>query len=92
MDNSRALRERLEDAKLPPVSGSFGPIVSIVLGENDKVLLAAARLRSEGILAQAIRPPTVPVGAARLRLTVKATFDEAEIERLARAVEAACAS
>jgi 8-amino-7-oxononanoate synthase len=91
-DNSRALRERLAAANLAPVKGSFGPIVSVVLGENERALSAAARLRNQGILAQAIRPPTVPVGAARLRLTVKATFDESEIERLARSVELACAS
>jgi len=88
--NSAALRSKLNDAKLNLASGSFGPIVSVILGENERVLAAAERLRAVGVLAQAIRPPTVPVGASRLRLTVKATFTEAEISRLAGAVVEAC--
>jgi len=90
--NAEHLRSALRDARLPIAPGSFGPIVSVILGENERVLAAAARLRARGILAQAIRPPTVAVGAARLRLTVKATFSPAEIERLAQAVKEACAS
>ena len=88
--NSNALRAQLATAGLPLPEGSFGPIVSIVLESERRVLAAAARLRLRGILAQAIRPPTVPVGAARLRLTVKATFEAAEIERLAQETAAAC--
>ena len=88
--NATELRRRLESAGLPVVPGSFGPIVSLILGENERVLGVAARLRALGILAQGIRPPTVPVGAARLRLTVKATFGEEDLDRLASAVEDAC--
>ena len=88
--NATQLRTELEAAGLAPAPGSFGPIVSVVLGSNERVLSAAARLRSFGVLAQAIRPPTVPVGAARLRLTVKATLEPAEISRLADAVVKAC--
>jgi len=90
--NAAALREELATAGLPLAVNSFGPIVSIILGDNRRVVTAAERLRSAGILAQAIRPPTVPKGAARLRLTVKATFTEADIARLAHAVKEACAS
>jgi 8-amino-7-oxononanoate synthase len=88
--SSAALRARLTEAGLPIATGSFGPIVSLVLGDNERALAVARRLRAAGILAQAIRAPTVPAGAARLRLTVKATFGEAEVERLARLVEVAC--
>jgi len=90
--NSVQLRSQLRAAQLALAPNSFGPIVSVILGQNERVLAAAERLRAAGILAQAIRPPTVPIGAARLRLTVKATFTPAEIERLARAVVEACAS
>jgi 8-amino-7-oxononanoate synthase len=90
--NSAQLRTELEAAQLAVAPNSFGPIVSVILGENERVLYAAERLRGWGVLAQAIRPPTVPIGAARLRLTVKATFTPAEISRLARAVKEACAS
>jgi 8-amino-7-oxononanoate synthase len=88
--NSAELRARLVDARLPVAPGSFGPIISIVLGDNERVLAVAEYLRAAGVLAQAIRPPTVPVGAARVRLTVKATFSPMEVERLARLVEQAC--
>ncbi|MEP7048730.1 MAG: 8-amino-7-oxononanoate synthase [Pseudomonadota bacterium] len=88
--NAAWLRRRLSESGLAIVPGSFGPIVSLVIGDNDRVLDVAARLRSKGILAQGIRPPTVPVGAARLRLTVKATFGDEDLSRLARAVEDAC--
>ena len=86
------LRTRLRAAGLPVAPDSFGPIVSVILGRNERVLAAAQRLQRIGILAQAIRPPTVPVGGARLRFTVKATFSDAEIARLANAVTEACAS
>ena len=88
--NARELRGDLQSAGLPVAPGSFGPIVSIVLGSNERVLAAASRLRALGILAQGIRPPTVPVGAARLRLTVKATFTAEELQRLAAAVVEVC--
>jgi 8-amino-7-oxononanoate synthase len=88
--NSADLRARLAEAGQPLVSGSFGPIVSLALGDNERVLAIAQRLRAAGVLAQAIRPPTVPAGSARLRLTVKATFTPGDIERLARQVGEAC--
>ena len=90
-DNSAALRGALQASGLPLAPSSFGPIISVILGDNQRVLAAAACLRSMGILTQAIRPPTVPLGGARLRLTVKATFSSADIIRLAKAVTQACA-
>ena len=90
--NAAQLRAELQAARLPLASNSFGPIASVILGQNERVLAAAERLRTVGILAQAIRAPTVPLGAARLRLTVKATFTAAEIARLAAAVVDACGS
>jgi 8-amino-7-oxononanoate synthase len=88
--NAERLRAELLSADLPLAAGSFGPIVSVVIGSNTRAIDIAARLRDVGILAQAIRPPTVPTGSARLRLTVKATFSRAEVDRLARAVRDAC--
>ncbi|MES1173989.1 MAG: aminotransferase class I/II-fold pyridoxal phosphate-dependent enzyme [Myxococcales bacterium] len=84
------LRAALSEAGLPLAPASFGPIVSIVLGDNRTALDAAARLRALGVLAQAIRPPTVPLGSARLRLTVKATFSAEDVQRLARSVVESC--
>lgn len=91
-ENANQFRSLLVAARLPILEGSFGPIVSLILGENARVLDAAARLRSLGILAQAIRAPTVPLGAARLRLTIPSTFSGDDIARLAEAVIATCSA
>ena len=61
-------------------------IVPIVVGEADAALRAAGLLEQEGVLVVPIRPPTVPGGTARLRLTFSAAHPDAEVERLARFV------
>ena len=59
------------------------PIVPIIIGKADAALDASRMLMEEGFLAAAIRPPSVPAGTARLRLTFTAQHPMAEIERLA---------
>jgi 8-amino-7-oxononanoate synthase len=72
-------------AGLPePVS----PIVPLLLGEAEAALKAARLLEEEGVLVVAIRPPTVPAGTARLRLTFTAQHPDRDIERLAEVVRA----
>jgi 8-amino-7-oxononanoate synthase len=67
-------------AGLPePVS----PIVPVLLGEAEAALKASRLLEDHGFLVVAIRPPTVPAGTARLRLTFTAQHPDDEIERLA---------
>jgi 8-amino-7-oxononanoate synthase len=67
-------------AGLPePVS----PIVPVLLGEAETALKASRLLEDHGFLVVAIRPPTVPAGTARLRLTFNAQHPDDEIERLA---------
>jgi 8-amino-7-oxononanoate synthase len=61
-------------------------IVPIMLGEEKRALRASEMLTEEGFLGVAIRPPTVPKGTARLRLTFTAGHPDAEIERLAHLV------
>lgn len=68
-----------------------GPILPVLVGENGRALRVVDRLAEEGILAQAIRPPTVPPGSARLRLTVKASWPEGATARIARTVTSALA-
>jgi 8-amino-7-oxononanoate synthase len=62
------------------------PIVPIILGPADEALKASRLLEEEGFLVAAIRPPTVPPGTARLRLTFTAQHPNNEIERLADVV------
>jgi 8-amino-7-oxononanoate synthase len=70
-------------AGLPePVS----PIVPVLLGEAEAALKASRLLEDHGFLVVAIRPPTVPAGTARLRLTFTAQHPDDEIERLAEVV------
>jgi 8-amino-7-oxononanoate synthase len=58
-------------------------IVPVIVGETDAALEASELLRDEGFLVVAIRPPTVPVGTARLRFAFTAQHPDADIERLA---------
>lgn len=66
------------------VMQSASQIIPIQVGENARALAVAEQLRAAGLLAIAIRPPTVPEGTARLRLSVTRAHSEAD---LARAVE-----
>jgi 8-amino-7-oxononanoate synthase len=59
------------------------PIVPIVLGGEERTLAASRLLEDEGYLVIAIRPPTVPAGTARLRVTFTAAHDDADVQRLA---------
>jgi len=62
------------------------PIVPIVLGGTEETMNAARLLEDEGFLVSPIRPPTVPMGTSRLRLTFTAAHPDAEIERLAAVI------
>ena len=62
------------------------PIVPVVIGEAAAALAASERLLEQGFLVTAIRPPTVPAGTARLRITFSAGHSEADVEALAEAV------
>lgn len=55
-------------------------IFPVVLGAPERALEAAARLRARGVLAKAIRPPTVPEGTSRLRFAVSAAHSEEQLE------------
>ena len=55
----------------------------VVIGEEEATLAASRLLADEGFLAAAIRPPTVPAGTARLRLTFTAQHPDDAIARLA---------
>ncbi len=73
-----------------PVGDSFGPIIPVLMSRNERVMSAAARLAEHGILAQAIRSPTVPPGTERLRITLQASLSSASAQRLVKELVAAC--
>ncbi|MEP6881931.1 MAG: 8-amino-7-oxononanoate synthase [Dokdonella sp.] len=68
---------------------SHTPIQPILIGDSAMAIGASARLEAAGFFVPAIRPPTVPENAARLRVTFSAAHEEADIERLLEALAAA---
>ena len=83
--NAAALRSGLQEQGLEP-AGSETQIVPLVIGEADDAMALCERLLEDGLFAQAIRPPTVPPGTCRLRLTVMATHAIADLRRAARSI------
>jgi 8-amino-7-oxononanoate synthase len=66
--------------------GSSTQIVPVIVGAEDAALDLARKLEDEGILGVAIRPPTVPPGTARLRFSLTAAHEPADIARLVEAL------
>ena len=62
------------------------PIQPIMIGNNWTALALSRALEDEGLLVTAIRPPTVPEGEARLRVTLSAAHTEADVDRLLQAL------
>ncbi len=62
------------------------PIFPVLLGDPDTAVRAAARLRELGVLAKAIRPPTVPAGTSRIRFALMATHTDAQVDAALRAL------
>ncbi len=60
---------------------STSPILPLMVGDAGRCMELSAALLEQGVFAQGIRPPTVPVGTSRLRITLMATHSEAQIER-----------
>ncbi len=65
-----------------PLAPSDTPIQPLILGDNRRALLWSQTLEAAGILVTAIRPPTVPEGSARLRVTLSAAHSEADLDSL----------
>ncbi|MFG0382236.1 8-amino-7-oxononanoate synthase [Pseudomonas sp. zbq_18] len=62
------------------------PIQPILVGDSERALKLSALLKDRGLLVGAIRPPTVPAGSARLRVTFSASHTEAQLEQLLEAL------
>lgn len=83
---SESFRAALFAAGVTPLAESVGPIVPVVLGTERRALDAAQRLRTGGLHVHPIRPPTVPVGTSRLRLTVRADHPIERYPAIAEAI------
>ncbi|MDH5534218.1 MAG: 8-amino-7-oxononanoate synthase [Betaproteobacteria bacterium] len=67
---------------------SLTPIQPLIIGANDEAVSVTAALAREGILVPAIRPPTVPRGTARLRISLSAAHGEEQVRRLVTTLNA----
>jgi 8-amino-7-oxononanoate synthase len=70
-----------------PLMPSETPIQPLLAGESERALSWSRRLEQQGILVTAIRPPTVPEGSARLRITLSAEHREQQLDRLLDALD-----
>jgi len=78
--NAARLRDGL--SALGFAVGGDTHIIPVAVGDNRPAVQLAEALRARGVLAQAIRPPTVPEGTARLRVTPMATHTAAQLDRV----------
>ena len=84
-ENTQLMRKLLTDAGLNIVEGET-PIIPIIIGPAELTNKLSEELKKEGILVSAIRPPSVPKGESRLRLTIIATHTKEEIECTAKKI------
>ena len=73
------------------LAASETPIQPVILGSSEAALRAQDELLERGFWVVAIRPPTVPRGTARLRITLSAAHTEAQVDALSEALAASCA-
>ncbi len=90
-DEGRALLERLRAnvsalARACPGLLARSPIVPVIVGEAARTVEAQAALRERGLWVPAVRPPTVPRGESRLRVSLSAAHTDEDIGRLAGAL------
>lgn len=80
------LRAKLRALGVPVGGRDDCPIVPVLLGHEARALRVSSALLDRGFFVSAIRPPTVPRGTSRLRITVSAMHTELEVEQLAVAI------
>jgi 8-amino-7-oxononanoate synthase len=87
---ARRLRHALGDPDAATTPGTT--IIPVIVGDAGRALALSARLEAQGFLVTAIRPPTVPPGTARLRVTLSAAHEEAQVDALSNALAQALAA
>ncbi len=70
-----------------PIAGSGPPIVPVMVGGAREAVALSKRLEERGLLVPAIRPPSVPEGTARLRISLTAGHSDADVERFVEALD-----
>lgn len=83
--NAEYFRSMLHEAGLETME-SQSQIIPIIIGDNEKAVAISQKLRDENIIAPAIRPPTVPAGSARLRVSITLAHLVDDLERAAKTI------
>jgi 7-keto-8-aminopelargonate synthetase-like enzyme len=89
-----SLRQRLSTLASRVTAGVGGhadrlsPIIPVIIGEEDRAVAASTELLARGLWVPAIRPPTVPVGTSRLRVTLSSVHTDEQVDRLLSALAA----
>jgi len=84
--NIKYFRESCADANIQ-LTDSQTPIQPILLPSSETAIKASQQLKENGLLVIAIRPPTVPVGSSRLRITLSAHHSETDIDLLVKSLQ-----
>lgn len=79
-ENTLTMTQGLKEAGFDTME-SETPIIPVKIGDNHKVMEASRRLLEHGVFVQGIRPPTVPEGTSRLRVTVTAAHTGEDLEK-----------
>jgi 8-amino-7-oxononanoate synthase len=90
LQSAADLRRKIVAAGIETVTQAVGPIVPVILHTPERAVQVARQLEIEGFLVGAIRPPSVPQGTSRLRITLSCGHDPADIDRLVAVLRAAC--
>lgn len=83
LDRSRQLRERLREGGLEIAGPEDGHIIPVVVGDAARTMTVVAELRKLGFLVGGVRPPTVPAGTSRLRISMSAMHPVELVDSLA---------
>jgi 8-amino-7-oxononanoate synthase len=84
---SRYLQSELRKLEYDIPDQIDGPIIPVILHDPLEAVTAADKLKTEGILVAAIRPPTVPQGTSRLRISLSSAHTFSDIDRLIKALQ-----
>lgn len=84
--NSKYFREQLSKHGLQPFGELESPIIPVLLSDPNLAIAVANELKEHGFLVAAVRPPTVPKGTSRLRITMSTHPEEDELQKLAELV------
>jgi 8-amino-7-oxononanoate synthase len=85
-DRSKEFRRALLQLGLKIPQGD-SPIIPVMVGEESEAMKLADKLQGQGLLIQAVRPPTVPNGTSRLRITLSSEHTQEELDHLIDALK-----